>query len=189
MSQFARVTSIDALRDFRAALLEFSETGRSALGEAQSDVQRTVWWVQHEIKEHWQRELKQRSNKLAEARTDLSRAQMQKKSDVMERKAVQLAVRRVEESEEKLRQIKKWNTEFERQQLLFRGQCSQLSGTLDGELPKIVAWMERMIERLQQYVALQAPLTAPPPGIADSAAQDHAAVDVSKDEDSQGVSP
>ena len=123
------------------------------------------------------------SNKLAEARTDLARAQMQKKSDVMERKAVQRAVQMVEEAEEKLRQIKKWSTEIERQQMIFRGQCSQLSTSIDGELPKVNAWMERMIDSLQQYVALQAPLTAPPPGISETVAQEEPGKDVSTSEE------
>jgi hypothetical protein len=184
MSQFARVTSIDALREFRAALIEFADTGRSALGEALSEVQRTVWWIQNEMRDHWQRELKQRSNKLAEARTDLARAQMQQRSDVTERKAVQAAVRRVEEAEEKLRQIKKWSTEMERQQMLFRGQCSQLSGSLDGELPKTIAWMERMIDSLQQYVSLQAPLTEPPPGISEVVTSEAAPGEAVSNEDS-----
>jgi hypothetical protein len=167
----ARVTSIDALREFRAALVEFCETGRSALGEAVSDVQRTSWWIEHDMREHWRRELKARQNKLAEAKTDLARAQLQQKSDVIERKAVVAATRRVEEAEEKLRAIKRWVVAMEREKMLFRGQCAQMSASLDGELPKTIAWMERMIDSLQQYVALQAPhaalLAEPPPPVSE----------------------
>lgn len=171
----ARVTSIDALRDFRAALIDFADTARGALGEALSDVQRTSWWIQHDMRDHWQRELKSRQNKLAEAKTDLARAQMQQKSDVLERKAVQAWVRRVEEAEEKLRAIKRWAVAMEREQMIFRGQCSGMSAAIDGELPKTIAWMERMIDSLQQYIALQAPQMAPPaepmPGVSEAPSQ------------------
>lgn len=158
----AKVISIDALREFRAALIDFADTGRGALGEAISDVQRTAWWIEHDMRDHWQRELKSRQNKLSEAKTDLARAQMQQKSDVIERKAVLAATRRVEEAEDKLRAIKRWVVAMEREKMLFRGQCAQMSGSIDGELPKTIAWMERMIDSLQQYVSLQAPQTAPP---------------------------
>jgi hypothetical protein len=46
-----------------------------------------------------------------------------------------------------------------------------MSASLDGELPKTIAWMERMIDSLQQYVALQAPhaalLAEPPPPVSE----------------------
>ena len=86
MSDQASVLSIDALKDFRAALIEFGEEAKLSLGEAQSDVQRTIWWIQHDQPANWQRELKKRSNKLNELKTDLSRAQLQGGSTVIERK-------------------------------------------------------------------------------------------------------
>ena len=45
MPEFARVTSIEALRQFKAALADFAEHAGLALSEAQSDVQRTIAWL------------------------------------------------------------------------------------------------------------------------------------------------
>ena len=64
MSQFARVTNVEVLADFKAALAGFAETAGLGLSEAQSDVQRTIWWIQQDRLSHWQRELKKRTDKL-----------------------------------------------------------------------------------------------------------------------------
>ena len=157
MSDFAQVQSVDALKDFRAALVEFGEDARLALGEALSDVQRTVWWVQHDQPAHWQRELRHRTNRLNEAKTDLSRAQLQQGSTVIEKKKVLACQKAVEEAEEKLRRIKQWSINIEKELMLFKGQCNSLGGVIDGELPKVVARMERMIDSLHQYISLKAP--------------------------------
>lgn len=157
MSDQASVLSIDVLKDFRAALIEFGEDAKLGLSEANSDVQRTIWWVKHDQPAHWQRELKKRSNKLNELKTDLSRVQMQGGSTVIERKKVLAAQRAVEEAEEKLRRIKQWSINLDKELMIFKGQCNSLAGVLDGELPNVVARMERMIDKLHQYVALKAP--------------------------------
>ena|SRR5436190_7760600 len=157
MADSAQVLSIDALKDFRAALIEFGEDAKLAIGEAQSDVQRTVWWIQHDQPANWQRELKKRNHKLNELKTDLSRVQMQGGSTVIERKKVAAAQHAVEEAEEKLRKIKQWSINIDKELMMFKGQCNSLGGVLDGELPNIVARMERMIEKLHDYVSLKAP--------------------------------
>ena len=157
MADSAQVLSIDALKDFRAALIEFGEEAKLSLGEAQSDVQRTIWWIQHDQPANWQRELKKRSNKLNELKTDLSRAQLQGGSTVIERKKVAAAQRGVEEAEEKLRKIKQWSINIDKELMMFKGQCNSLASVLDGDLPNVVARMERMIEKLHDYVSLKAP--------------------------------
>jgi hypothetical protein len=166
--QQASVLSIDALKDFRAALIEFGEDAKLALGEAQSDVQRTIWWVQHDQPAHWQRELRHRNNRLNEAKTDLARVQLQQASTVAEKKKVVACQRAVEEAEEKLRRIKQWSLTLDKELMLFRGQCNSLAGVLDGELPNVIARMERMIDTLHQYVALKAPTFDPIAPVSDA---------------------
>jgi hypothetical protein len=157
MSAPANVHSIDALKEFRAALIEFSEDTRLGLSEALNDVQRTVWWVTHDQPAHWQRELRKRTNRLNECKTDLARVQMQNVSTVLEKKKLLAAQQAVDEAEDKLRRAKHWSTALERELMMFKGQCNALAGTIDGELPSVVARMDRMIEALFKYVALQAP--------------------------------
>ncbi len=76
MRKTADVRSIDALKDARAALAEFRESAGVSLSEAQSDIQRTIWWLQNDRRTFWQHELRRREEKVNQARTDLYRAKL-----------------------------------------------------------------------------------------------------------------
>lgn len=161
MSQFAHVTSLDVLRDFKAALAEFAEQANQALSEAQSDVQRTIWWIQNDRHAHWQREIKKRTDKVAQAKAELFKKQLEsndaRTSAVVERKNLQKAQNALEEAEEKLRRVKKWHQVLERELMLFKAGCAQVSGAVQGDLPMALGRMDRMIDSLEAYVRLAAP--------------------------------
>ena len=56
-SEFARVTSVEALKDFRADLCTFGERARDGLSSVQMAVQRTADWIEGQEKS-WQREVR-----------------------------------------------------------------------------------------------------------------------------------
>src|SRR3989442_4107651 len=60
MSDFARVESIDALRDFRAALWKFAEVAQVALGDAESELSRTLMWLENEQTSYWAGQVRKR---------------------------------------------------------------------------------------------------------------------------------
>lgn len=166
MSEFARVTSIDALRQFKAALADFAEQVGLALSEAQSDVQRTVSWMSNDRLMHWQRELKKRNEKLALAKSELFRKQLEsndtRTSAVVERKNVAKAERLVEEAEQKLKNVKKWKSVLERELMLFRAQCAQVSAVAQSDVPITIGRMEKMIASLEAYISIAAPTSGVP---------------------------
>jgi hypothetical protein len=155
MSEAANVKSVDAIREFRAAVIEFAQTASTSLGESQSDVQRTIWWLQQDRLAHWQRELKNRNKKLAEARSALEQKEIQKVSTVLEKRQVALWQTRVAEAEDKLVKIKRWVRELERELIRFKAQCQRLGRTLDGEVPQVIARIDRMLGSLEAYVHLR----------------------------------
>lgn len=161
MSEFARVTSLDALRDFKAALIDFAEQAGLALSEAQSDVQRTVGWLTNDRMVHWQREIKKRNEKLALAKSELFRKQLEsndtRTSAVVERKNVARAEQAVQEAEEKVKNCKKWKTALERELMLFRAQCGQVAGVVASDIPITIGRMEKMMDALHRYISLAAP--------------------------------
>lgn len=166
MSQFASVKSIDALSDFKAALVEFADVSKLALSEAQSDAQRTIWWLTRDQPSHWQREVKKRSEKLSQAKVDLARAQLAaqdvRASAALERKAVAAAQARLEEAERKLAACKRWTQVLEREFMLFKAQCQQVASACAADVPMAVARIERMIDSLQAYISLAPPSDATP---------------------------
>src|SRR5436190_530730 len=113
MAEASRVTSIDALRLARVALLEFKAEAEAALLEAEGAIQRALLWLHHDQLAHWQRELRVRQELLTRAKSDLYRTQvaqadMAARASVDQKKAVEHAKRRVEEAERKLELVKRW---------------------------------------------------------------------------------
>ncbi|UCD75885.1 MAG: hypothetical protein JSV91_02990 [Phycisphaerales bacterium] len=165
MAKGARVRSIDVIRRFRAALCTFIEEASVSLSEAQSEVQRTLWWLQNDQVRNWQQQIRKRSEKVAQAKSELYRAQMAPTSDgsrpscVEERKLLARAEAALDEAETKLKRSKHWARVLDREQLMYRGQTQPLSSMLTADLPRAVAKMERMIENLQAYVDIAPPTT------------------------------
>ncbi|MCI0363134.1 MAG: hypothetical protein L0Y44_06025 [Phycisphaerales bacterium] len=166
MGDFAKVTSLDVIRDFKAAVIEFAEDGNQALSEAQSDVQRTIWWIQNDRSAHWQREIKKRTDKLNQAKAELFKKQLEsndtRTSAIVERKNVAKWQAALDEAEQKLRNVKRWHQMLERELMIFKAGCAQVSTALAGDVPVAVGRIERMIMSLEAYVALAAPASSPP---------------------------
>ena len=165
MRQAARVSSIDALKHFKHALVEFGTMANMALGEAQADVQRTTWWIQNDQLAYWKNQKRKRTTRLAQAKSELFRAQAAspdlRGSDLLERKAVDKAQRALDEAETKIANVKRWSRLLEREVLLYKGQCQQLARAVEGDLPRAVASLEKMVAALERYVKLAAPAHQP----------------------------
>jgi hypothetical protein len=165
----ARVTSIDALKDFKRVLGDFTTAATTALGEADADVRRTTWWIEHEQRSYWQNHRRKWANRLAEAKKELFSAQMAAGDRLvpatLQRKAVEKAQREVDEADTKLKNIKRWSRLLERETILYRGDCQQLGRALEGDLPQALARLEQMIDALERYVKLPAPVLPEEAGI------------------------
>lgn len=160
MAERAHVRSIEALRAFKAALADFEDASRQALGEAQGQVQRAVGWLQNDRAIYWRQQLKYRQNRLSDAKSELMRAEMAtetRTSAVVERKNVQKWKQAVEEAEQKLQNIKRWMRLIEREQTMFKSRCQPLARTIEGEMPKAHARLDRYYATLEKYVRMAPP--------------------------------
>ena len=68
MNDYAKVASIDVLRDFRATLCLFAEKAATALDEAAAEVQRTQMWLQQDRYRYWQQQVRVCSEKAVRAK-------------------------------------------------------------------------------------------------------------------------
>ena len=166
MAESARVTSLDALRDFKAALQVFAEDVTVALSEATSDAQRGLWFVATDCKAHWARELKKRGERLQQAKAELFKKQLEsndtRTSAVVERKNVQKWEAGVAQAEQKLARIKHWATALERDFMLFKAGVQGMSNIVASEIPSATARIERMTKSLEAYLHLAAPAGSAP---------------------------
>src|SRR5579862_8768168 len=114
MSTGAKVTSIDAVKEFRIALIKFQESATMALGDCDSDVNRTTSWLEGSQLNYWTSQIRKRQEILAEAEDKLRFKKLYKDatgrrpSAVEEQKAVDLAKKRLAEAHEKFSQTKSW---------------------------------------------------------------------------------
>jgi len=161
MRRAADVKSINALKDAKAALVEFREVVTGALVEANAEVQRTLWWVQHDRAGHWRREVRRRTEQLSQAKSELYRAKLAAMdphaSCIEQKKMVEKAERRLEEAQEKIRLTQKWARVMDREMLLFRGQCQGVARAVEAELPRGEAKLEQLLDRLHEYMRVLRP--------------------------------
>jgi len=155
MSNQARVNSIDAIRDVRAAVIVFNERAQSALGEVNSEAQKTIMRLRLEAGPRWAKRLRERQDAWVAARSELIRKQASFSTDnptcVEQRKAVDKAKAAVEEAQHKIERIKRLITELERQYTLYKGHVAGLSEQVSRSLPLAVARLDRMTDALEAY--------------------------------------
>ena len=115
MPERAHVTSVDALEAFRSNLIVYLSKARPTLEEVSAEVQRTRVWLEDEQRTHWENELRRRSRALQEAQAALFSAKLSRfrEASSAEQMAVQRAKRALDEAEDKLRVIKKWNRDYD----------------------------------------------------------------------------
>ena len=158
MSDQAKVTSLDALAHFRAGLAKFSETAGLAISNAENDVQRTMWWLQNDQIQHWQRQIKRFEKIVSEAKAELASAELQHRdlrpSLVIERKKIQAAQHRLEEARVRLQRTRHWARAMEREYMLFKAATGSLAGRIEREMPMAHARLGKLIGHLEQYVRM-----------------------------------
>jgi chromosome segregation ATPase len=161
----ARVHSIDAIKRFKAGLIEFVDLARLSLTEAQTDVQRTIHWLQHDQILYWNGEVRRRTELVSRAKSELYRAKMASADNasrcVEERNALKKAERRLEEAGEKIKAIRHWVRQLEREMHQFRGQTQHLANALEQDVPISLAKLDKMVGSLEDYIKIAPPSTEP----------------------------
>jgi hypothetical protein len=163
----ARVTSIDLLRDWQAAVATFRTDALDALTTAGLDVRRTFDWLDGQ-RRAWSKAVRDRYDEVTQAKSALARKQWvlpgQRQPDCTEEmKALRLAQRRLSEAEDKVALTKRWGPALERAVDEYEGPMRRLADLLEGDLPKAGGLIERLIADLEAYIALNAGSVASPP--------------------------
>ena len=111
MASQANVKDIAALEDFAASLAQQRDELSVVLEAVQIELDRLSSHLQKQSPDYWRKELQRAGERLTEARETLSRCEQVTRDDDrrpcdIERRAVQLAKRRVDECEQHLRDIR-----------------------------------------------------------------------------------
>src|ERR1039457_2175091 len=76
MATQAKITSVEAIELFRAALIVFTSQARPALEEVSSEMTRMRLWLENDQRRFWENERRIRSKKLEQAQQELFNARI-----------------------------------------------------------------------------------------------------------------
>jgi hypothetical protein len=165
--QQAKVTSVDAIEQFRSVLLLFLTKARPTLEEIISEVNKTRNWLQNDQVSFWERQMKARQRTLETAEAELFSARISTihEASAAQQMAVQRARRSIREAEEKLRILKKWGREIDNRTDPFVKEIEQLHGFISVDMTKAVSYLTEIIKSLQAYADVMHTVApaAPPP--------------------------
>ncbi len=162
MDSQADVRSIDSLKDFRVALALFSDDALSALGAVDSEVRRTLQWLQHDRREYWQQQIKRRREAVASAQAEVFRRKLAKTGDhtpaMSEQKEhLRRAEVSLQEAEAKEKLVRKWEPALQQAALEYHATTRRINSIASGDVPRAMALLERLVEALESYLEVYVP--------------------------------
>lgn len=167
MSKSANVRSIQALKDFRIAYCNFAEDARGAVGGVEMEIRKFRDWLERDQLNYWRMQVKKREEMLMEARAALHKKKLAAgKSDAVsdseEKENLRNATRLLRVAEEKVEVVKKLIPQFHHAVDEYHSHSQPLSDHMSGGFERSLAKLSTMIESLESYLALQAPVTSSP---------------------------
>jgi len=162
MAESAKVLSIQSLKDFRVALVTFTEEARNALGGVDMELKRMRDWLERDQLSYWQMQVKRRHEAMMMARTELYRRRISQQgsdaiSDTEQKEALKEAQRRLRIAEEKVEAVKKLIPIFHHAMAEYVSRAAPLTDHLSGGIDKSLGSLTKMIDSLEAYLALNVP--------------------------------
>src|SRR5258708_39561878 len=132
MTQKANITSVDAIKAFKANLIVYLGKARPTLQEVSADVLRTRLWLQNDQRVHWEGQVRRRQKELEAAKAAVfsSKLSIMREVSAAEAMTLQRAKRALDDAEAKLKLVKKWDREFENRTQPLLKRMEKLQATL-----------------------------------------------------------
>jgi hypothetical protein len=161
MSQAARVTSIDAIEEFKAAWCRFGTDAGNALANLDLQIRRAFDWLDEQTS-FWKREIRRREELVVRAKGELLQRQYGNRDGrgpgtTDQEIALEKAKARLHEAETKLGNCKHWSQTLPREVMECQGPARLLTGVLESEFKNALGVLEQKILALEAYLALTAP--------------------------------
>jgi hypothetical protein len=154
----ARVTSLAALRDFKAAIQRFIAESSAALAEVEAESVRTSQWLRFDQTTYWAAQAHKRHDAVELAKSELRRRQMTGLDDsptaIEHRRIVDRAKHFEDEARAKIERVRKWMPAIEREITLYKGGIHALSDALSRDLPAAMLRLDRMIAAIEAYASI-----------------------------------
>jgi hypothetical protein len=159
----AKVENVEQLKVLRRSLFKFAEAANVALIDAESELNRTLMWVQLEQQTYWQGQIKKRTDLVARCDEAVRMKKLfvdaagRRSSAVDEQKALDKAKRALEEAQTKFVNCRKWSRKLEKESQSYKGTVQRFATTIQAVLPVAAAKLEAGILKLEEYLSLGTP--------------------------------
>lgn len=157
MAESARVTSVDALRGFIPAVVDFREAVQASLMTADASANRVLDWLHKDRLPHWKRQVQKRQELVTRAKSTLESKRPldadQPRSNVEAEIALRKAQHALQEAQSKLAQTQQWSRVLARSAEEYRGLVSPLGWFASADLARAVSTLDAMGAALEAYLA------------------------------------
>jgi hypothetical protein len=154
---------LDAIREFRVAMIKFIETAGMCLADADSDIVRTLGWLELEQVPYWATQIRRREEVVMRWKDAVRQKQLYKDSSggrqsaVDELKQLKKAEAALLEAQEKFTASKQYIRRIQKQQMEYKGQSQKLGLTLTGDLAACVAKLQNLHNTVSEYAKRDSP--------------------------------
>src|SRR5262245_54452305 len=169
MADSADVRSIDAVREWHAALTAYGENLSEALAGVEMEIRRGADWLQDQLA-LWQRAVRQCEQEVVQAKAELAARKFpdwsgREPDTTVQEKALREAKARLEHAEDQVQKVRSWIGRLPKAvDEVYSGPARRLGNFLEVELPKGLAILDRRIAALESYAGLR-PDYAPGPNL------------------------
>ena len=162
MADQARISNLEVIESFRAALIIFISKTRQSLEMAQDAVKKTQGWLQTEQPAYWSAQIRQRQKKLDQAQQELMSARLSEFVDTpsMQQMAVRKARAALEEAQLKLERTKAWARDYDRAVDPLARKLDSFHDFIENDLALANAHLVEIQKILDAYNETPAPLSS-----------------------------
>jgi hypothetical protein len=167
MADGADVHSIDAVRDWHAALADYGDGLAEALAGVELEIRRAHDWLGEQLG-RWQRTIRDCEEDVTRAKAELAQRKFptwdgREPDCTVQEKALRLAKARLEHAENQVVTCRRWLGRLPKMvDEVYMGPSRRLSNFIEAELPKALADLSRRVASLESYAGLR-PDYAPTP--------------------------
>src|SRR4051794_25487393 len=157
----AQVQSVEALAEFKAALVQFRAEVQDAVASLHLDVRRAEEWLQ-ERRKSWERAVRECYDEVVRAKAELTRRQMVPPGDRVpdtsqQEEDLRKAQARLRYAEDRVERCRRWVGLLAQAIEEFEGPVRRMGTRAELDLPKAAGSLERSIQRVEEYIASASP--------------------------------
>ncbi len=153
----ANVKATDAIESVKGALAFFGKQAADGLSEVDSEVRRTIEWIEHDRPGYWKERVRRAYDGVNAAKDELRRCMTFKSSDSHRPSCTeqQAALRKAEAHlaycQEKQERVRHWMREVVHEMHEFQGRITSLSLVVDSDIPAAITMLNNVLRAIEEY--------------------------------------